>query len=225
MPIITISSCSYTYGKKVAEAVAKILGYKCISREELLDVSQEFNMPGMKLVRELPIILDQTVFNKYRYISYIRSALLKHLAKDNVVYHGFCGHIFFKDIDHVLKVQITADLKDRVKIVMDRDGFSKNEALLFIKTMDDARKKWCQKLYKMNLSIIGQYDISLNISKLSIDKAVDIICKIIMLDQFKTTPESQKAMDELLISADIRTENLTDFETNRIFSIASLMKV
>jgi cytidylate kinase len=225
MPIITISRSSYTYGKKVAEAIAEALGYTCISREELLNASQEFNMPGMKLVRELPIILDQTVFNKHRYISYIRSALLKHLVKGKVVYHGFCGHILLKDIDHVLKVQITAELEDRVKIVMDRDGFSRNEALLFIKNMDYARKKWCQKLYKIDLSKVCQYDISLNISKFPLDKAVDVICKVAMLDRFKTTSESRKAMDDLLCTADARTETLTDSETNRICSIASLMKV
>ncbi len=225
MPIITISRCSYTYGKKVAEAVAETLGYTCISREELMNASQEFNMPGLKLVRELPIILDQTVFNKHRYISYIRSALLKHLVKGKVVYHGFCGHILLKDIDHVLKVQITADLEDRVKIVMDRDGFSRNEALLFIKTMDNARKKWCQKLYKIDLSMICQYDISLNISKFPLDQAVDVICKTAMLDRFKTTAESRTAMVEQVCAADVRTETLTDFETNRICSIASLMKV
>jgi cytidylate kinase len=225
MPIITISRCSYTQGKDVAEAVAKALGYTCISREELLDASQEFNMPGMKLVRELPIILDQTVFNKHRYISYIRSALLKHLAKDNVVYHGFCGHIFFKDIDHVLKVQITADLEDRVKLVMGRDGLSRKGALLFIKTMDDARKKWCQKLYKIDLSKINQYDISLNISKFPLDKAVDIICKVAMLERFKTTSKTQRAMDELLIASDNGAKTLTDSEANRICSIASLIRV
>jgi len=225
MPIITISRSSYTYGKKVAEAVAETLGYTCISREELLNASQEFNMPGMKLVRELPIILDQTVFNKHRYISYIRSALLKHLAKGKVVYHGFCGHILLKDIDHVLKVQITAELEDRVKIVMDRDGFSRNEALLFIKNMDYARKKWCQKLYKIDLSKACQYDISLNISKFPIDKAVDIICKTAVLDRFKTTDESRKAMVELLCTADGKSKTLSDSETHRICSIASLMKV
>lgn len=225
MPIITISRCSYTQGKDVAEAVARTLGYTCISREELLDASQEFNMPGMKLVRELPIILDQTVFNKYRYISYIRSALLKHLAKDNVVYHGFCGHIFFKDIDHVLKVEITADLEDRVKLVMGRDGLSRKGALLFIKTMDDARKKWCQKLYKIDLSKINQYDISLNISKFPLDKAVDIICKVAMLERFKTTSKTRRAMDELLIASDNGAKTLTDSETNRIRSIASLIRV
>jgi len=225
MPIITISRCSYTHGKKVAEAIAKTLGYTCISREEILNASKEFNMPGLKLVRELPIILDQTVFNKHRYISYIRSALLKHLVKGKVVYHGFCGHILLKDIDHVLKVQITADLEDRMKIVMDRNGFSRNEALLFIKAMDDARKKWCQKLYKIDLSKICQYDISLNISKFSLDQAVDAICKTAMLDRFKTTAESRKAMDELLIAADGKSKTLTDFETDRICSIASLMRV
>lgn len=225
MPIITISRCSYTHGKDVAEAVAKTLGYTCISREELLDASQEFNMPGIKLVRELPIILEQTIFNKYRYIKYIRSALLKRLAKGNVVYHGFCGHILLKDIDHVLKVQITADLEDRVKLVMDRDGFSRKEALLFIKTMDDARKKWCQKLYKIDLTKVGQYDISLNISKFPRDKAVDIICKVAMLERFKTTAESRRAMDELLIASDTETKTLTDSEANRICCIASLMRV
>jgi cytidylate kinase len=225
MPIITISRSSYTCGKKVAEAVAETLGYTCISREELMDASQEFDMPGLKLVRELPIILDQIVFNKHRYISYIRSALLKHLAKGQVVYHGFCGHILLRDIDHVLKVQISADLEDRVKIVMDRDGLSRNDALLFINTMDDARKKWCQKLYKIDLSKVCQYDISLNISKIPIDKAVDVICKTAILEKFRTSPESRKAMVDLLCTADARTQNLTDSETNRICSLASLMKV
>jgi cytidylate kinase len=225
MPIITISRSSYTYGKKVAEAVADTLGYTCISREEILNASQEFNMPGLKFVRELPFILDQTVFNKHRYIAYIRSALLKHLVKGKVVYHGFCGHTLFNGIDHVLKVQITADLEDRVKIIMDRDGLSRNEALFFIKTMDDARKKWCRMLYKIDLSKICQYDLSLNISKFPIDEAVDVICKTAMLDRFKTTDESRRVLVELLCTADVRTETLTDSETNRICAMASLMKV
>jgi len=88
IPIITTSRCSYTRGKDVAEAVVKTLGYTCLSREELLDASQEFNKPGIKLVQELPIILEQTIFNKYRYISYIRSALLRHLAKGNITHQG-----------------------------------------------------------------------------------------------------------------------------------------
>jgi cytidylate kinase len=190
MSIIAISRCSYTHGKDIAEAVATKLRYACISREDLLDASQEFNMPGIKLIKEIPNNLDQTSSWNDRYISYIRSSLLRHLKKDNIVYHGFCGHVFFKDIDHVLKVQITADLLDRVNLVMERDGVSRNEALAFIKTMDAARKKWCQNLYKKDISNAEQYDIAINISKFSYRKAVNIICKAVQLKRFQTTLES-----------------------------------
>ena len=124
---------------------------------------------------------------------------------------------FLRNIHHVLKVQITAELEDRVKIVMDRDGFSRNDALLFIKTMDDARKKWCQKLYKIDLSKICQYDISLNISKFPLDEALHVICKTAMLDRSKTTPESRRALIELLCTADARTETVTDLSVSYMF--------
>lgn len=220
MSIIAISRCSYTHGKDVAEAVAKTLGFTCISREELLDASQEFNMHGLDLARELPIFLEQNIFNKYRYISYIRSALLRHLSKDNIVYHGFCEHVFLKDIDHVLKVQITADLEDRVKLVMERNGLSRSETLLLLKTLDDARKNWCQKLYKNDLSSMGPYDISFNISKFPRDRAVNIICKAVQLKRFQTTPESSKTMNELFINSETKQDEFSDNHFNRISLMA-----
>ena len=225
MSIIAISRCSYTHGKDIAEAVATKLRYACISREDLLDASQEFNMPGIKLIKEIPNNLDQTSSWNDRYISYIRSSLLRHLKKDNIVYHGFCGHVFFKDIDHVLKVQITADLLDRVNLVMERDGVSRNEALAFIKTMDAARKKWCQNLYKKDISNAEQYDIAINISKFSYRKAVNIICKAVQLKRFQTTLESQKAMDELLFKAEVEAGVFSDNDIDRLSLMACLMGV
>ena len=225
MAIIAISRCSYTHGKDVAEAVAKTLGFTCISREELLDASQEFNMHGLDLARELPIFLEQNIFNKYKYISYIRSALLRHLSKDNIVYHGFCENVFLKDIDHVLKVQIAADLEDRVKLVMERNGLSRSETLLLLKTLDDARKNWCQKLYKNDLSSMGQYDISFNISKFPRDRAVNIICKAMQLKRFQTTPESSKTTNELFINSEIKQNKFSDNHVKRISLMACLIGV
>lgn len=225
MSIIAISRCSYTHGKDVAEAVAKTLGFTCISREELLDASQEFNMHGLDLARELPIFLEQNIFNKYRYISYIRSALLRHLSKDNIVYHGFCENVFLKDIDHVLKIQITADLEDRVKLVMERNGLSRSETLLLLKTLDDARKNWCQKLYKNDLSSMGQYDISFNISKFPRDRAVNIICKAMQLKRFQTMPESSKTTNELFINSETKQNKFSDNHVKRISLMACLIGV
>lgn len=225
MSIIAISRCSCTHGRNVAEAVAKKLGYTCVSRESLLDVSHEYNLPGIRLIKEIPNNLEQTRTWNERYISFIRSSLLRHLKKDNIVYHGFCGHVFLKEIDHVLKVQITADLLDRVNLVMERDNVSRNEALAFIETMDAARKKWFQNLYQIDIFDAEQYDIAINISKFSYKKAVNIICKAVRLKCFQTTPESQKALDDLLYDAEIKAGELSDDDAERVGLMACLMGV
>ena len=118
MSIVTISRGSYSRGKEVAEKVAQKLGYECISRDILLEASEQFNIPEIKLVRAIhdaPSVLDRFTYGKDRYVAYIRAALLKHVQKDNVVYHGLAGHLFLEGIPHVLKVRIIADLEDRIK--------------------------------------------------------------------------------------------------------------
>ena len=55
MAIITISRGSYYRGREVAEKLAVKLGYECISREILLEASQEFNIPEIKLVRAIQL--------------------------------------------------------------------------------------------------------------------------------------------------------------------------
>lgn len=224
MSIITISRCFYSHGKDIAEAVAKTLGYMSISGEEFLCASQKFNLPGIKLARELPIILEQTISNKNNYAHNVRSALFRNLTKDNIVYHGFCGHVFLKNIDHVLKVQITSDIEDRAQLVMGREGCTRNEALFFIKMLDDACKKWCQKLYKIDPSKLGQYDISLNISKFPRDRAMNIICKVAQLNRFQTTPESKKAMSDLFNNMEIQPSEFSDNDLKCITSMKCLLR-
>lgn len=115
MSIITISRGSYSKGKEIAEKVAHELSYRCLAREVLLEASREFNVPEVKLVRALhdaPSVFDRLGYSKDRYIAYLQSALLNSLKPDNVVYHGLAGHFFLKDVSHVLKVRIIADLED-----------------------------------------------------------------------------------------------------------------
>ena len=117
MSIITISRGSYSRGKEVAEKVAAKLGYECISRDILLEASEQFNIPEIKLVRAIhdaPSILERFTYGKERYVAYLKAALMKHVQKDNVVYHGLAGHYLLQDVPHVLKVRIVADLEDRI---------------------------------------------------------------------------------------------------------------
>jgi cytidylate kinase len=206
MSVITISRGSYSHGKEIAEKVAQKLGYECISREIIFEASEEFNVPEIKLTRAIhdaPSILDSFTHGKDQYISYIKVALLQHLRKDNVVYHGLAGHFFVKDITHVLKVRILADINERVKLEMEKEGLAEKKALQLLTKDDEERRKWSHHLYGIDTSDAGLYDLDLHIHKITVDDAVDFICHTVGLKQFQTTPETQKAMDDLALAAEV----------------------
>ena len=207
MSIITISRGSFSQGKEVAEKVAQRLGYECIAREVLLEASEQFNIPEAKLlmtIKNAPSILDRFTYGREKYIAYIQAAILKHFQKDNVVYHGMAGHFFVKGIPHVLKVRIIADMNNRIKIIMERDGVSAKEAMRTIKKLDEERLKWSRQLYGIDTSDPSLYDLVLHIQKLSVDDAADIICHTVNLKHFRTTPESQVVLDDLLLAAQVK---------------------
>jgi cytidylate kinase len=207
MSIITISRGSYSKGKKVAEKVAQRLGYECISRDVILEASEEFNVPEIKLVRAIhdaPSILSRFSYEKEKYIAYIQLSLLRTFSKDNVVYHGLAGHFFVKEISHVIKARIIADIEDRVKFEMAQEGISKEEALDILKKDDEERRKWSQTLYGIDTHDSSLYDLVLHIHKFTVDDAVDIICHTAGMKHFQTTPDSKRAMDDLLLAAEVR---------------------
>jgi cytidylate kinase len=214
MAIITISRGSYSRGKEVAEKLADALGYECISRDILLEASKEFNTPEIKLIRALhdaPTVLERFHFGKERFISYVRTALLEHVRRDNVVYHGLAGHYFLQDIPHVLKVRIIADMDDRVREEMKREDIPAEKALYILKKDDEERRKWGIQLYGMDTWDSRLYDLVIHIKALTSEDAVKIICDTVGKDTFLTTPESQKLLNDLAFAAKVQAQLVEKF--------------
>jgi cytidylate kinase len=207
MSIITISRGSYSRGETIAKKLAEKLGYECLSREVLLAASKEFNIPEVKLVRAIhdaPSILDSFTYGKEKYIAYIEAAILKHVLKDNVVYHGLAGHFFLRDISHVLKVRILADMEERVQREMAQEGKSYKEALRLLRDDDEERRKWSKHLYGIDTWDPSLYDLVVNIKRITIDDAVQIITETLRLPQFQTTPSSQRVLADLALAAEVK---------------------
>lgn len=201
MSIITISRGSYSRGKEVAEQLARELGYDCVSREIVLKASEEFDIPETTLVRavhDAPSILERFTRGKERYIAFIRAALLEHARKDNLVYHGFAGHFLLRDVPGVLKVRIIADIEDRVKEGMRRDGTSAEEARYTIKKDDEARRKWSLHLYGADPWDSDLYDMVLNVKSMTVADAVGTITQAARLPAFQTTSQTRETLDHLL---------------------------
>jgi cytidylate kinase len=219
MAIITISRGSYSRGKEVAEKVAARLGYECISREILLEASEQFQIPEIKLVRAIhdaPSILERFTNGKERYVSYIRAALLKHVQKDNVVYHGLAGHFFVRDIHHVLKVRIIADLEDRVAEEVKREGIPAEEARAFLEKDDEERYRWSYHLYGIDTRNPSLYDLVIHIKTLIADDAVNLVICAVQSPHFQTTARSQKILDDLTLAARIQAALVEEFPTVKV---------
>jgi len=204
MAIITISRGSYYRGKEVAEKLAQKLGYNCISREILLEASEEYNIPEIKLIRAIkdaPTILEKLTRQKSKYLAYIRAALLKHVARDNVVYHGLFGHFFLQDIPHVLKVRIVADMDARVADEVKREAISETKAREILMRDDAERRKWALNLYGADWWDATLYDLVIHLKTITVDNAVDLLSNMVQLPEFQTTPESQDAINNLVEAA------------------------
>ncbi|MCB2147238.1 MAG: cytidylate kinase-like family protein [Deltaproteobacteria bacterium] len=209
MSIITINRGSYSRGKQVAEKLALKLGYECISRDILLEASDEFNIPEIKLIRALhdpASVLERFLHGKEKYVNYIRTALLQHVCKDNIVYHGLAGQYFLRDIPHVLKVRISADMQERVKEEMRRENISAEKALYVLKKDDEERRKWAMQVYDTDPWDSRLYDIILHIGRLTADDAVDILFDTVRKPNFKTTPESQKLVENLTLASRVESD-------------------
>lgn len=217
MSIITISRGSYSRGVEIAKMVAEKTGYKCLARDVLIEASKEFNIPEVKLIgvfEDAPSFFERFTQEKKEYISYIQLALINHFKADNIVYHGFAGHVFVNDISHVLKVRIVADPEYRIKLVRERDQLDRVKAKEFLDKIDHSRRKWGQYLYGINIEEPSLYDIVINIGKLSLETAVNIICEMVDWERFQTTTESQKELENIAVTLEATINNTINKEQN-----------
>ncbi len=213
MSIICISRGSYYRGREVAHKVAEILGYDCISRDSLLAESDEFDIPEIKLSRNIKHatqILERYSFGRERYIHYISSAILRRLKLDNHVYHGLAGQFFINDISHLLRVRIIADLDERVQAEVQRQNISLDKARKQLKHDDEERQKWSLFLYGIDITNPGRYDLTVNVTAMGVENSAKLIAQAARLPCFQATTESQKKIEDQALAAEVRVA-LFDF--------------
>ncbi len=207
MPVITISRGCHSHGTEIAERVAQALGYECISREVLLEASRFFHVSEKELLHSIHdafTLLERITHGRKKYLAYIRAALLEHVKRDNIVYHGYAGHLLIPEIQHVLKVRVIAELEDRIDLLRQRENLSREEAFARIENEDKQRIAWTDYVYEEDVNDAHLYDLVLNIGRLKIEDAAGAICHAARLDAFQATEESRKAINDLALSSHVK---------------------
>ena len=207
MSIITISRGCCSHGKEIAEEVAEKLGYECVSQEIIFEAASSFHLPEEKLmesIHDAPGILDKITRAREKFITCFQAALLEHLKKDNVVYHGYAGYLFVPAVPHLLKVLVMAEMEDRITFLQKKEKMSRNSAVEFIRREDKNRADWYRYMSKADMNDPRLYDLVINIGRLDVQDACRIISTAATSETRKATPESKKAFCDLALNYHVK---------------------
>jgi hypothetical protein len=102
-------------------------------------------------------------------------------------------------------------VEDRLLAVMQEQHLGREQAIHFLKREDRARKAWSRQFHGVDITDPGLYDLVIHINKLSVDDVADIICETAAKPKFRALPESQRAIENLALAAEIRAALLDDY--------------
>lgn len=207
MFVIAISRGSLSAASKLAEGLSEKLGATVITREEVIKVAEQYGLHETGLRQK--DILEQRppgFWEKYsdarrHYMACFKAALFDFVMKGSIIYHGNLAHILLDDIPFVLRVRVNAPVEDRVKVLMDEEGLTRDEAAARIHEMDQQRKRWTQFLYDAEIRDPISFDLVLNIGKMTIKDGIDLVAAEAQKPQFQSSEEYMKTVRDIHLAA------------------------
>ncbi len=217
MAIITISQGSYSGGRMLAEAVSQRLGYRGISRDQVIDKAAQWGVPQDDLraaIEKPPSFFGQSQHTKSRYLAFIQAALADEVRHGNAVYSGLAGHLLLGKGRHVLRTRIIAPMAFRVGMVEFKRECSRKEAVAYIEKADEDRRKWTRFLYGVDWTDPSLYDIVINLEQMTLVQACDAICLLAESACFQTTPEILAELDDLALASSVKATLARNHDTS-----------
>lgn len=205
MKIITISRGSFAGGTALAQALSKRLGHPCLSREDALArASKDYGIQEEELrktLNESPRFWEQTPGKRVAYVKCLTAVLLDRAEEGNLIYHGNVGHLLLSEIKHVLSIRVVADLEYRMQAAMSQAGFTRDKAIAHIRQVDEDRSRWARLLYGVEWQDPIQYHLTLNLGKVSASSACEVVVRMLEMEEFQPTDESQTQFENLRLGA------------------------
>jgi cytidylate kinase len=211
MAIITLTRGTYSGAKELSQYIANRLGYTLLSRENIIDKLAEYGWAEEKLdkIRHKELgILQRMNLEWIHYVACLRAVLATEAQGEALVYHGNNGQAALRGFPHVLSIKATADIKYRIKAVLERNEYAidQKEALEIINRIDERRNRWSKFLYQADANDASTFDMIIDLSRKSIADAYEMIHATVSLPQFQSTPESRKLIENLTRAAQLRAK-------------------
>jgi len=216
MPIIFISRGTMSGVYRLVDCLRERTGVRCICHEDLTKIVNKHGELANRIVDKLATATSAYAqFSELRwpYTVLMRNAMLQEILHDNIVYHGYSGHLILPSLCHFIRVRIEAPLSMRVEMTMARLKCDEEKALEYIRNEDDHRVKWARFMYAHDIRNTMLYDITLNLGHMTLEAACRVIENLMKEPAFQATPDSQAEVDRLYLATTIEEALVTDPRT------------
>ncbi len=210
MSVITIFSGAFCRSTPIIQGVVAKTAYHLVTEQDIITKAGSLAMMPEKKI-EGAFSSKISVFNKFthekeRSIAYLRRAVAEILSHDNLIITGFPLHLIPKDIGHILRVCLIADLKSRVTTARDDKAISEKAAIELIRKEDEKCANWMATIYEETDPWNAKhYDMVLPTDKTSVADAVSAIVEHGTSDIVRRSELSEKTHGDFLLTAQIET--------------------
>jgi hypothetical protein len=206
MPIITITRGSLSATFRLAQKISEILGCKPVAREEVLEHAaiygiQETGLGSGIMEKEPPHFWDRHSAQRRQYLIFFKAALMDFLVEGNAVYNGHLGQFLLGDIPRLMRVRANASMQFRVNTLMKESGMTEAQAEQYVKEIDIKRRSWAKFLYGVEFDSNLNFDLILNMDRMSVDTMAGIIACATERPEFKQDAQSLKQIRDARLRA------------------------
>jgi len=207
MSVITIFSGIYCDEKAVIQNIVEGTGHILITDDKVTTFASELS--GIKKDKlEQAFSSKTSVFNKFTHekeasIAYLKLAVAKLMAQENIIISGYAGQLIPKNISHVLRVCLFATTAFRLDMAEMEGQLSKEEANQVLALEDQDRAVWTNSLFSIKDPWDpALYDIVLPMEKNGHGEASALIKESLLKDAVKPTEKSKAALENFILAAE-----------------------
>jgi hypothetical protein len=225
MPVLLISRGTMSGVTLLVQRLAECTGFGCVAREDLVAVVNRHGELAHRIVERLGNPAqgyEQLCALRRPYVSLMRAALLEYASRDNLIYHGYSGHLLLPPIHHFLRIRIHAPTDLRVRMTMERLRCTEEEARTHITNDDEARVRWARFMYGSDIRDPALYDVCLNLAHLSVETACNLLCALEGDAECQASAESVARVERLLLASRVEAAIATDARTAGIEASAEV---
>jgi cytidylate kinase/CBS domain-containing protein len=210
MAIISVCRAIHSGGEALAENLGQRLGFRVFSREAVVvEAAKRYGVSEEELIDSLrspPSFWDKLSHKRQRFILALVATLGEIVRDDDVVYHGIAGHMLLRELPNVLKLRLVMPMETRIRSAMAAHNLSHEAAIRIIQESDARRSTWMRRMYNVSATDTSLYDMVINLDQMSIESATDLIAEFLKRDEFQSTPETRRELEDFALRLRIQAE-------------------